>query len=152
MVLSARQDAAAGSSTDFGTSMRLPHAPSSVGLARRQMSDELVEHHVPATTVDDATLILSEILSNALKHARPLESGQVEVSWDLLLDGTVCLAVTDGGSTTRPVVGRPSVSALGGRGLGIVAALAGEWGVNGPTPGVTTVWARLPVAPQRHRR
>jgi anti-sigma regulatory factor (Ser/Thr protein kinase) len=140
---SARREAAARSPTDFGSSMELPHAPSSVGLARRRLSDELAEHHVARTTVDDAALVLSEILSNALKHARPLESGHVEVSWDVLLDGTVCLAVTDGGSTTRPVVGRPSVSALGGRGLGIVAALASEWGVDGPVPGTTTVWARL---------
>ncbi|HET9899682.1 MAG TPA: ATP-binding protein [Actinomycetes bacterium] len=143
MFTSARREAAARSPTDFGSSMELPHAPSSVGLARRRLSDELAEHHVSRTTVDDAALVLSEILSNALKHARPLESGHVEVSWDVLLDGTVCLAVTDGGSTTRPVVGRPSVSALGGRGLGIVAALASEWGVDGPVPGTTTVWARL---------
>jgi anti-sigma regulatory factor (Ser/Thr protein kinase) len=140
---SARREAAARSPTDFGSSMELPHAPSSVGLARRRLSDELAKHHVSRTTVDDAALVLSEILSNALKHARPLESGHVEVSWDVLLDGTVCLSVTDGGSTTRPVVGRPSVSALGGRGLGIVAALASEWGVDGPVPGTTTVWARL---------
>jgi anti-sigma regulatory factor (Ser/Thr protein kinase) len=150
VLLSARQEAAAGSPADYGSSMRLPHAPSSVGLARRQMSDQLVEHHVPRTTVDDATLILSEILSNALKHARPLDSGHVEVRWDVGLDGTVHLAVTDGGSTTRPVVGRPSVSALGGRGLGIVAALASEWGVDGP-PGMTTVWARLPMEPHRRK-
>jgi len=112
------------------------------------MSDELAEQHVPWPTVADAALILSEILSNALRHARPLGSGHVVVRWNLLLDGTVCVSVTDGGSTTRPVVGRASVSALGGRGLGIVDALASEWGVNGPTPGMTTVWARLPVEPQ----
>jgi anti-sigma regulatory factor (Ser/Thr protein kinase) len=142
---SARREAAARSPTDYGSSMRLPHAPSSVGLARRRLSDELMEHRVPRPTVDDATLVLSEILSNALKHAQPLESGYLEVSWDVLLDGSVCLAVTDGGSTTRPVVGRPSVSALGGRGLGIVAALASDWGVDGPVPGTTTVWARLSI-------
>jgi anti-sigma regulatory factor (Ser/Thr protein kinase) len=140
---SARREAAARAPTDYGTSMLLPHAPSSVGLARRRLSDELSEHHVPRTTVDDAALVLSEILSNALKHARPLDSGHVEVSWDVLLDGTVRIAVTDGGSMTRPVVSRPSVSALGGRGLGIVAALASDWGVDGPVPGTTTVWARL---------
>ena len=152
MFTSARREAAAGSPTDYGSSMRLPHAASSVGLARRRLSDELVERHVPHTMVDDATLVLSEILSNALKHARPMASGQVEVSWDVLLDGTVCVAVTDGGSTTRPVVGRPSVSALGGRGLGIVAAVASEWGFDGPVPGTTTVWARLLVDETRPGR
>jgi two-component sensor histidine kinase len=146
---SARRAADARAPTDYGSSMQLPHAPSSVGLARRRLSDELAEHRVPRPTVDDAALVLSELLSNALKHARPLESGRIEVRWDVLVDGTVVLAVTDGGSTTRPVVGRPSVSALGGRGLGIVAALASDWGVDGPVPGMTTVWARLPVDDKR---
>jgi two-component sensor histidine kinase len=93
--------------------------------------------------VDDAVLVLSEILSNALKHARPLDSGKVRVSWNVR-GGALELEVTDGGGATRPHPARPSLSALGGRGLGIVSSLVADWGVR-QMPGETTVWAVLPL-------
>jgi anti-sigma regulatory factor (Ser/Thr protein kinase) len=55
----------------------LPHAPSSVAVARRRLSSELVDSGVYDSIVDDATVIISELISNALRHARPLPSGQV---------------------------------------------------------------------------
>ncbi|MFF4650345.1 ATP-binding protein [Streptomyces sp. NPDC001380] len=52
--------------------MALPHGPASVGAARRRLRRELCDRRVPETVVDDAVLILSELLSNACRHARPL--------------------------------------------------------------------------------
>ncbi|WP_283139611.1 ATP-binding protein [Rhizohabitans arisaemae] len=117
----------------------LPHAPSSVAVARQRLSADLHAWGVFATAVDDAVLVVSELLSNALRHARPLPSGQVKVAWQWA-DGRVEVSVSDGGASTEPRAGRPTLSSLGGRGLGIVEHLADRWGVmhDGVT---TTVWA-----------
>lgn len=122
----------------------VPHASSSVRWARTRLAEDLASCGVPSAVVDDAVLVLSEVLSNALKHARPLASGQVRVSWQLG-DGALELQVTDGGGPTRPRPASPSLSALGGRGLSIVANLAADWGVR-EEPGESTVWVVLLTA------
>ena len=119
----------------------LPHAPSSVAVARRRLSSELVDSGVYESVVDDASVIVSELISNALRHARPLPSGQVRVCW--LRRGDVLeLEVSDGGAMTEPRRGPSTLSSLGGRGLGIVEALSDGWGVR-HEEGATTVWAVL---------
>lgn len=117
----------------------VPFAAASVATARRTLADDLNAHRLPRTTVEDAVLVLSELLSNALKHARPLPSGRVEVRWSTTA-ARVELAVVDGGAPTRPRPAAASLSATGGRGLGIVGDLADDWGVL-DEDGTTTVWA-----------
>ncbi|WP_342755668.1 ATP-binding protein [Allonocardiopsis opalescens] len=126
--------------------MLLPHTPSSVAAARQHLCGDLRSAGVRPGTVDDAALVLSELLSNALRHARPLPSGEIRVSWHCG-SGMVELSVSDGGAATEPKLARPGLSALGGRGLGIVEHLAQRWGVRAEE-GVNTVWAILmaPVA------
>lgn len=124
----------------------LPHAPTSVSIARRHLSADLFASGVLDSVIDDATVIVSELLSNALRHARPLPSGQIRVAWSK--DGdSVEVEVSDGGATTEPRRGRPALSSLGGRGLGIVESLAECWGVRHEDGGGATVWAIL-KAPQ----
>ncbi|HLV75358.1 anti-sigma regulatory factor (Ser/Thr protein kinase) [Actinomadura hallensis] len=120
----------------------LPHAPSSVAVARRRLSSELADSGVFQTIVDDAAVILSELISNALRHARPLPSGQVKVRWQRHDDGVLELEVSDGGAMTEPRRGPGTLSSLGGRGLGIVETLSDGWGVRHDECG-TTVWAVL---------
>ncbi|WP_084337273.1 ATP-binding protein [Actinomadura oligospora] len=119
----------------------LPHAPSSVAVARRRLGSELAASGVDPSVVDDASVIVSELISNALRHARPLPSGQVRVSW-IRRGDLIEIAVSDGGATTEPRRGPGTLSSLGGRGLGIVETLAEGWGVR-HEDGATTVWARL---------
>ena len=123
----------------------LPHAPASVGLARRRLGTDLRAHGLPDAEVCDATLVLSELLSNAVRHARPLPGAQVQVAWTLN-GGTLELAVSDGGAPTRPRSARPLASSLGGRGLSIVDQLSRSWGVRGDDLG-NTVWAVLAAGP-----
>ncbi|QKW40096.1 ATP-binding protein [Actinomadura sp. NAK00032] len=119
----------------------LPHAPSSVAVARRRLSSELVDSGVYESIVDDASVIVSELISNALRHARPLPSGDVRVCW--LRRGDILeVEVSDGGAMTEPRRGPGTLSSLGGRGLGIVEALSDGWGVR-HEEGATTVWAVL---------
>jgi anti-sigma regulatory factor (Ser/Thr protein kinase) len=119
----------------------LPHASSSVSVVRRRLAAELLESGVYEDIADDAAVILSELISNALRHARPLPSGDIRVAWSRQGD-LIQLAVSDGGAMTEPRRARATLSSLGGRGLGIVETLADGWGVLHEDGG-TTVWATL---------
>lgn len=123
----------------------LPWAPSSVATARWRLAADLRDAGLLGATIGDAALVLSELLSNAIRHARPLPGALVQVSW-ALGEGSLTVSVRDGGGPTRPHAGHPSLSDLGGRGLAIVECLCSRWGVRTTTGGVT-VWAMLP-APQ----
>jgi len=117
----------------------LPYTTTSVGDARARVQRDLVEKGVPADLVDNTVLVVSEIVSNALKHARPLRDGKVRVSWSTAPDA-VALEVTDGGGATRPRLTSAPVTAGAGRGLTVVGRLSRTWGVR-ESSAETTVWA-----------
>ena len=129
--------------------MLLPCVPSSVAVARRRLIADLLAAGIFDAAICDAALVLSELLSNAIRHARPLAGAQLQVTWNLAA-GSVELAVSDGGGQTRPHAGHPSLSSLGGRGLGIVDHLSYSWGISDDDPGLT-VWAVLPAPAQCQR-
>jgi anti-sigma regulatory factor (Ser/Thr protein kinase) len=138
---------------EVGTSsvLMLPYTASSVGVARRRLIGDLTEAGVFEATACDAGLVLSELVSNALRHARPLPGSFVRVCWQLSGD-TVEVAVSDGGASTVPAVNKPAASAVGGRGLGIVDRLSLRWGVSARPDGEeTTVWAELAVSREAER-
>ncbi|MFG2599572.1 ATP-binding protein [Streptomyces sp. NPDC048462] len=128
------------------SSMAVPHGPAGVGQARHRMREQLRTHGVSDSVVDDAVLILSELLSNACRHGRPLGrhsdvgEGDVRAAWRVDRTGGLTVEVTDGGGPTRPVPATPSVTARGGRGLNIISALAKKWGVRDDSSGEVTVW------------
>ncbi|WP_438947911.1 ATP-binding protein [Streptomyces durbertensis] len=122
--------------------MAVPYGPMGVGLARRRMREELRAGGAPDGMVDDAVLILSELLSNSCRHASPLSPGDsVLAHWRRSSDGRLRIAVTDGGGPTRPSPAKPSVTSHGGRGLSIITTLAQEWGVEDNGESEVTVWA-----------
>ncbi|MFH9672763.1 ATP-binding protein [Streptomyces sp. NPDC017405] len=127
------------------SSMAVPHGPAGVGEARRRMRAQLRGGGVAESVIDDAVLILSELLSNACKHGRPLGGapagdGDVRAAWRVDAGGRLIVEVTDGGGPTRPAPATPSVTAHGGRGLNIITALADDWGVRDEARGEVTVW------------
>lgn len=127
----------------------LPYTPASVAVARQRLAADLVAAGIFAGAVGDAVLVVSELLSNAIRHARPLPGSSVQVAW-ALDDDAVEVAVSDGGAPTRPAPAQPTVSSLGGRGLGVVENLARSWGVRSDDGGLT-VWAVLAAPPARYR-
>lgn len=131
--------------------MAVPHGPTGVGEARHRMRKELRSSGVADSVIDDAVLILSELLSNAYRHGRPLspesggrdgEDGGIRAAWQVDERGRLTVEVTDGGGPTRPHPATPSVTARGGRGLNIIGALSLDWGVRDAV-GEVTVWAAL---------
>jgi anti-sigma B factor antagonist len=123
----------------------LPFTASSVGVARRHLVSDLIGAGVCASAVTDAALVISELLSNALRHAGPLPGSAIRVGWDMDAD-SVRMSVSDGGGSTRPQLGEPTPTTTGGRGLRIVARLSRRWGTSCDDEG-TTVWAEVLVMP-----
>ncbi len=139
------------------SSMAVPHGPAGVGKARHRMRDQLRIGGVAEAVIDDAVLILSELLSNACKHGRPLGDalagdGDVRAAWRVDPSGRLTVEVTDGGGPTSPVPSTPSVTARGGRGLNIITALADDWGVRNDVCGEVTVWVIVQSDVYRARR
>ena len=125
---------------------RLSADPARLTGVRRRVRDQLRAWGRP-DLADAAALCVTELLTNAIRHASPLSGRWLQVTWDLE-DESVEIAVSDGGSTTLPRASRPALSALGGRGLAIVETLSQRWGVRSAGRG-NTVWAIL-AAPCPH--
>ena len=104
-------------------SYRLPHEPSSAGLAREKLRISLDGWGTPER-VEDAMLLVTELIANAVIHGSPEIRMDVDVEDSLLL-----VRVTDG----SPVLPRVPDAGGPGRGLGIVATLSDRWGVE-PLP------------------
>jgi anti-sigma regulatory factor (Ser/Thr protein kinase) len=126
----------------------VPWSPSSVSVVRRTIVQDLNERGIATVTVDESEIVVSELVSNAIRHARPLSDGSLRVHWKVKA-GVVEVEVTDGGSDTTPRPAPRTVWAASGRGLRIVRSLAHEWGVADDRYG-STVWASL-GGPSRRR-
>ncbi|MEU3546315.1 SpoIIE family protein phosphatase [Streptomyces longwoodensis] len=146
----------------------LPGGTLAPGTARGLLGEALREWAdlglpVPARLAEDAVLVLSELVTNAVLHAgtdvdldcrlaEPWEprTGAARTAYDVVVE------VSDrhpGRHPARPPADgtpEPHTPPAGlpedGRGLRLVAALAEEWGVT-YRRGAKTVWVRLPGAP-----
>ena len=123
-------------------SIEVPHERTGVRLARHTFAEQISAAGVEDDARDDAMLVLSELVSNAVKHAAPLPSGEITVRWRVD-DEVLHIEITDGGAGTRPRAGVAALSALGGRGLDIVRTVSRHWGVT-EGEGSVTVWAEVP--------
>ena len=89
---------------------------------------------------DDAELLTSELVANAVLHARTAFRVAVDVD-----DRRLRVEVHDASSGT-PVRRRPDARATGGRGVLIVDAVADRWGVDPDVDG-KVVWFELDASP-----
>ena len=119
-------------------STTLPRSPDSVGVARR-----LVRAHagmLDAQRREDAVLMVSELVTNALTHGVGTISLQIDAAPD-----TLRVEVSDEGNVK--LAPSPTPGAHGGWGLRIVDRFADDWGVR---EGSTKVWFRIgPAPPER---
>jgi PAS domain S-box-containing protein len=111
-----------------------PH-PTSPKAARRHVA-ELLEAGPLAELADTASLLVSEVVTNAVLHAA------TDIVLSCTVDGTsVCIEVRDG-SPVAPSPRPYDATATTGRGLGMVELLADEWGVDADERG-KAVWFLL---------
>jgi anti-sigma regulatory factor (Ser/Thr protein kinase) len=129
--------------------MRVPAEPASAAAARAGLRAELRGRGMPDAVTDDAALVVTELLTNALRHARPLPSEQIDVNWTADDDG-VLVRITDGGGMTYPQMLDSEPDDVAGRGLAIVDSLASDWGVE-VDPDRVTVWAYVTASRANNR-
>jgi anti-sigma regulatory factor (Ser/Thr protein kinase) len=122
------------------TSATFPNDAPSIGGARRFVAAAL--DGLTPTTVDDVTLMVSELATNVVRHARTAFRVSVQQT-----PSHVRVAVTDTG-TGRPEARDPEPDEASGRGLLIVDRLAESWGVDTAGP-AKTVWFTVPVPARR---
>jgi anti-sigma regulatory factor (Ser/Thr protein kinase) len=101
--------------------------PRSIRAARGFLATVARSLDLPDDTLSVAELALSEIVTNAVVHGEPPIRVHVDATPTRLE-----ISVTDAGPA-RPRADEPHVDATGGRGLAIVAAVAGAWGCD-PDP------------------
>lgn len=128
--------------------VRIQWAPAAAPRIRKALVEDLLARELPAEVVDEAEIVVSELVANAIRHAKPLADGAIRIHWKVK-NNVVEVEVSDGGGPTVPRPAPPTTWAPGGRGLRIVRSLAHEWGVIEESHG-RTVWASL-GGPSRRR-
>ena len=126
---------------------RLPRDPRSVGRARAVLRQQLAACRISGEVADSAELVLSELVTNAYRHAcAPGRQIGVRIS---IQGGALTVEVSDA-DPTHPRAGGAADDDICGRGLFLVDALADDWGVQPRPFGIgKTVWAviKLPEPP-----
>jgi anti-sigma regulatory factor (Ser/Thr protein kinase) len=123
--------------------LTVPFQAPSASFVRAELKQWLLDKGFHGETVDDARVVVSELVGNSVRHAHPLPVNQLIVSW--AVDGNdLVISVTDGGSGTSPHPISAADTAVSGRGLSIVEALVEHWWVEDDR-GATTVHVRIPL-------
>lgn len=112
-----------------------------VGRIRRVMADVLDSWEV-ADEADDVLMVVSELVTNAVRHAPCPEIGFTATRGDRVL-----LIEVEDGSALPPVLHRHrGIYAESGRGLALVDMLASAWGWIPHEDGTKSTWAMIPLA------
>ncbi len=108
--------------------IRLPFEMSTPSIARTKLAGFLTIHRAPPSVIDDALIVISEMIANAVSHGLPAADGSVEISWTLNGD-LLELSVYDAGkgAALKPI--DFDEDSLSGRGLSIINRVADRWWV-----------------------
>lgn len=101
-----------------------------VSGALTDVRSAFAELPLPASAVDDARLLVSELVGNSMRHARLGPNDTIRVTAEVE-NGRLRVDVIDGGRGGGPPVAggiRPSPGAESGWGLYLVETLASRWG------------------------
>jgi anti-sigma regulatory factor (Ser/Thr protein kinase) len=121
-------------------SLNFPREPDSVPAARAALAH--FEGRVDASRLYDASLCLSELVTNAVQHPAPEAEGEIELHLSLR-ESALRVQVVDPGSGFRP--GKPTEGDERGWGLFIVDQLSTNWGTE-PEPDRTIMWFEIASA------
>jgi anti-sigma regulatory factor (Ser/Thr protein kinase) len=141
--LSARPDA--GGWTWFPkVALRTPRPDARSVRAGRDFAIATMHRWGAAERADDIAMVVSELLTNALRHALP-DVGQARrsgpVRLGLLQPGSSVLCAVADPSPRIPVARHDEALCEGGRGLQVISALADTWDCTTPSHAGKVVWA-----------
>ena len=116
--------------------LRLPPEPASVAEARAKVVEALGPR-LDGERLETLRLLVSEVVTNAVRHGGDTELIEVRASWDV----NVHVEVVDHGDSFAPLPRGRGAEKPGGYGLFLVGSLAGRWGVESNDH--TIVWFEL---------
>lgn len=122
--------------------MAVPFQAPSASMVRARLRSWLSERGFSGDTVDDARIVISELVGNSVRHAHPLPDNDLIITWCVDEENALVISVSDGGSVTTPHTVDASIQAVSGRGLSIVEALVDTWWIE-EQRGRTTVHVRM---------
>ncbi|MEV5411534.1 ATP-binding protein [Thermopolyspora sp. NPDC052614] len=139
----------------YRSCIALPAIPTSVATARIHTRDLLTRWHLP-TAIDDAVLVVAELLTNAIKATASIPPqatypdlyDHLEVVCLSLyhLPGELLIEVWDP-NREPPLPRTATPDEETGRGLLLVNSLTLAWGTHWPPLGGKTIWATLTLDP-----
>jgi anti-sigma regulatory factor (Ser/Thr protein kinase) len=118
----------------------LAGAPESAAKARRALAG--IADRMPAPQLHDVRLLVSELVTNAIRHAGLGPDDTVQLVL-LMEDRSLRVEVHDPGSGFRPRKPVPDPARPSGWGLYLVEELADRWGVD--SDHTTLVWFEVDV-------
>ena len=132
--------------------LRTPRLDARSVRAGRDFTIATMSRWGAAERCDDIAMVVSELLTNALRHAPPdvdqaLRPGSVRLG--LVQPGRCVLCAVADPSPMAPAPKQPEVLCEGGRGLHVISALADTWGCTPPSHAGKVVWALFSL---KHRR
>lgn len=114
--------------------------------AAREISAALLREWRMWYLLDDVSVVVSELVTNAVQHGDPLAvtgpgGGGIQLS--LMRGGSEFICAVRDGSDRLPQRREADLAAEGGRGLALVNAFAQEWDVIRTPPRGKFVWAQF---------
>lgn len=133
-VLLARTRAVAGGDTAVWT---VAGDAAAVARIRRASTEQLATWGVPEQLAFATELVVSELVTNAIRYA----GGPIALR--LIRSGTSLICEVSDSSNTQPRFRRARATDEGGRGLFLVAQLSNRWGSRFEGSAGKTIWAEL---------
>ena len=132
--------------------LRTPRPDAWSVRAGRDFAIATVSRWGAAEQGDDIAMVVSELLTNALRHALP-DTGQAprpgSIRLALLQPGRSVICAVADPSPKTPAPQDPGILCEGGRGLHVISALADAWGCTAPNHAGKAVWALFSLKPRR---
>lgn len=124
--------------------VELPSDPSAIAAARRALED--IRDAVPEDVFDDVRLLVSELVTNSVRHAATDPRAPIEVSVRVS-ERVVHGEITDRGpGFTAPARHAPATVEGSGWGLFLVEHIADRWGTRSDG-GRSCVWFDIDMPP-----
>lgn len=115
--------------TVVADTMHLPFVSSTPNIARTKLAAFLTINRVDLSVIDNALIVLSEMIANAVSHGVPDDQGMMEIGW-CIREAGLELEVADAGQCDSLVPVPFDEDSLSGRGLSIISQLAEDWSVD----------------------
>jgi anti-sigma regulatory factor (Ser/Thr protein kinase) len=123
---------------DTEIELQLPAEPEAAAMARRALA--ILEGRVSEERLEELELLVSELVTNSIRHAGLGEEGSVSLRVRVS-PRLARVEVTDAGEGFEPPSFSGDPALLDGWGLLLVERLTDRWGVRGRSP--TCVWFEL---------